>query len=225
MPLSRGSLDILDGELWLLKDEGVTIGFVNILDVVGSGAVASISGRTGTLTLTDIHSQSHDHSASADGNSLLPVTLEVPNGAGGTTVSLAGQITVDTTSRTLNFHDGTAEVVLNTEITESFVILNPVATDDYPIKKFKKAITLTQVDYLAEGGTNWIGQLVEMDSDGNNSTDTQAADSTATAGSNTQVVSFSNAGLDAGDYMGIKSTSISGTPTSLTVTYSYRFVA
>ena len=39
-------------------------------------------------------------------------SVEVPNGAGGTTVDAAGEVCVDTTSRTINFYDGTAEVTI-----------------------------------------------------------------------------------------------------------------
>lgn len=40
-------------------------------------------------------------------------SLEVPNGAGGTTVDAAGEVCIDTTSKTVNFYDGSAERVLS----------------------------------------------------------------------------------------------------------------
>lgn len=151
-------------------------------------------------------------------------SFEIPNGAGGTTVDAAGEVCIDTTSKTLNFYDGAAEVVLNPIQSKSFVIETPVATDDLPIWRTDVAITLVEIHYLCIGGTNWIGQLQECDANGINGADVQQADTTATA-TDTEVTSFSNAGIDAGDYIGIKTTSISGTPTLLVVTFNYVQVA
>lgn len=175
-----------------------------------------------SIGANDHHNQSHDHSAAGDGTSLIPAVLEIPNGAGGTTVDAAGEATIDTTSRTLNFHDGTAEVVLNPVESLSFVIENPVATDDLAFYRMRSAVTLIETDYLCVGGTNWVGQVQEADANGASPADTQSADSTATAGTNVQVTSYSNATIDAGDYLYLKTTSISGTPTSLVVTIYFR---
>ena len=79
-----------------------------------------------------------------------------------------------------------------------------------------------RIDYLCVGGTNWVGQVQEADANGLNPVDTQTTDTTATAGTNEPVTSFSNASLAAGAYLKLKSTSISGTPTSLVVTIQYR---
>ena len=167
------------------------------------------------------HAQSHDHSAAGDGQSLVPATLRTPNGAGGTTVDAAGEITVDTTSKTLNFYDGAAEQALNPIQSKGFWIETPVATDDLPIWATDVAITLTEVRYLCIGGTNWVGQLQECDANGINGVDVSTSDTTATAGTVQDVTSFSNAGIDAGDWVGIKTTSISGTPTGLFVTFYF----
>lgn len=164
---------------------------------------------------------SHDHSGVAEGTSLVPATLRVPNGAGGTTVDAAGEVCVDTTSKTVNFYDGAAEVVLNPIKQMSFVLIAPVATDDYPLAKMPVAGTLVGVDYVITGATNWVGQIQEGDANGANGVDTQAADSTVTT-TNVAVTSFSNAGYDAGDWLLLKSTSISGTPTSLSGTIRYK---
>uniref|UniRef100_A0A6M3JZU6 Tail protein n=1 Tax=viral metagenome TaxID=1070528 RepID=A0A6M3JZU6_9ZZZZ len=188
-----------------------------------AGAATEYSRSDHSHGTTDNTFVSHDHSGATEGTSLVPATLRVPNGAGGTTVDAAGEICVDTTSKTVNFYDGAAEAVLNPTLDKSFVILDPVGTDDWPLWRAPVAITLVQIDYLCLGGTNWIGQLQECDANGINGADVQAADTTATsAGGNVQVVSFSNASIDAGDYVGIKSTSISGTPTCLVVTFRYR---
>jgi len=106
-------------------------------------------------------------------------SVEVPNGAGGTTVDAAGEVCVDTTSRTINFYDGTAEVVLNPLRTFAVLILAPIATDDLPVFRFEAAATVVKTVYAITGGTNWVGQVQEAnDAQGTSAADTQAADST-----------------------------------------------
>lgn len=148
-------------------------------------------------------------------------SFEIPNGAGGTTVDATGELTVDSTSRTLNFYDGTAEVVLDPLIAKAFYLPLPASSDDLPLIRFDRAATLVKVVYAISGGTNWVGQLQEADdAQGTGAADTQAADSTVTG--NTTVTSFSNASFDAGDYARLKTTSVSGVVTWLHVTFYYR---
>ena len=148
-------------------------------------------------------------------------SVEVPNGAGGTTVDAAGEVCVDTTSRTINFYDGTAEVVLNPLRTFAVLILAPIATDDLPVFRFEAAATIVKTIYAITGGTNWVGQVQEAnDAQGTSAADTQAADSTVTG--TTTVTSFSNASFDAGDYAFLKTTSVSGSVTWLHVQVWYR---
>jgi len=148
-------------------------------------------------------------------------SLEIPNGAGGTTVDATGEVCVDSTSGTFNFYDGTAERVLHPQWSKAFLLESPVAADDLPIHRFDQAVTLTKVVYAITGGTNWVGQIQEADdAQGTSAADTQAADSTVTG--NTTVTSFSNASFDAGDYARLKTTSVSGSVTWLHVTLYYR---
>ena len=153
-------------------------------------------------------------------------SLEVPNAAGGRTVDAAGEVTVDTTSETVNYHDGTEERVLTPRYSKGFLFETPVATDDFALLRVDETsttsnITLLEVCYLAIGGTNWIGQLQEGDANGGAGVDVHAADITAVAGTNNCSTSFSNAGIDNGDWILVKTTSISGTPTSLHITWYY----
>lgn len=190
-----------------VEENNVALGAAATLDYLGQDFDLSLAGGEAEIAVAAAHT------------GLPHGTL--PSGAGGTTVDATGEACVDSTSKTVNFYDGANEVVLNPVQIKSFVLIAPVAADDYPLIKFPYAVTLLQVDYVILGATNWIGQLQEADADGANGADTQAADSTATT-TNTQVTSFSNAVLDAGDYLNLKTTSISGTPTSLTVTIQYR---
>lgn len=148
-------------------------------------------------------------------------SFEIPNGAGGTTVDAAGEVCVDTTSKTVNFYDGAQEAVLQPQLRAAALIESPAAADDRPLLRLDYACTLTKVVYAITGGTNWVGQLQEADdAQGTSAADTQSADSTVTG--TTTVTSFSNASFDAGDYIRLKTTSVSGSVTWLHVTFYYR---
>lgn len=194
------------------------------LTAKGSGVVKAdgveVATISGTQTLTNKTITTPTASGVWDLGGIT--SLEIPNGAGGTTVDATGEVCIDSTSKTLNFYDGAAEVVLNPIQSKSVTILAPVAGDDFPLHRFDVAVTLVKVSYLCLGGTNWVGQAVEMDANGGTPTDVHSADITATAGTVNTSTTFSNASLDAGDYLGIETTSISGTPTSLTITIYYR---
>lgn len=195
--------------------------------VVQTGADA-FTKRTITGTANEIAVANGD-GASAAPTISLPATIdlggktsfEIPNGAGGTTVDAAGEVCVDTSSATLNFHNGSAEVVLNPVRQASMLVELPTASDDLPILRFDAASTLVKVAYALGGSTNWVGQVQEADDAiGTSAADTQAADTTVTGG--TVVTSFSNATFDAGDYARLKTTSVSGTPTWVHVTLYWR---
>lgn len=194
------------------------------LTAKGSGVVKAdgveVATISGTQTLTNKTITTPTASGVWDLGGIT--SLEIPNGAGGTTVDATGEVCIDSTSKTLNFYDGANEVVLNPIQSKSVTILAPVAGDDFPLHRFDVAVTLVKVSYLCLGGTNWVGQIVEMDANGGTPTDVHAADVTATAGTVSTSTTFNNASIDAGDYVGIETTSIGGTPTSLTITYYYR---
>ena len=104
---------------------------------------------------------------------------------------------------------------------KAFVIIDPVATDDYPLWRAPYAYTITAISLLVEGGTNLVGGLDEADSNGNSGVAIDA-DITGTAGSNVNDDgSLTNPTVDDNDYLLWHTTSISGTPTSLTVTIEY----
>lgn len=105
--------------------------------------------------------------------------------------------------------------------TKSVVIKDPTSGSDYPIEWFPYAVTMTEARYVIVGATNWVGQFQEGDANGLNGANTQAADSTVTSGSVVTVSSFSNSSIDANDWVLLKSTSCSGTPTSLSACFSY----
>lgn len=185
----------------------------NTLKTDGSWVVGTnLTANTGTSTFSTLAGALDAGGATS---------FEIPNGAGGTTVDATGEICVDSTSRTVNFYDGTAEVVLDPLIEHAFFLEAPTATDDFPVLRVDKAMTLVKTVYAITGGTNWVGQLQEADdAQGTGAADTQAADSTVTG--TTTVTSYSNASFDAGDYIRLKTTSVSGVVTWLHVTFYFR---
>lgn len=103
---------------------------------------------------------------------------------------------------------------------KSFFVETVIATDDIPIHRFDVAVTLSKIVYAIGGTTNWVGQLQEAtDAQGTGATDTAAADSTVTT--TTTVTSFTNAAFASGSYVFLKSTSISGTPDWLHISFYY----
>lgn len=147
-------------------------------------------------------------------------SLEVPNGAN-PTVNAAGEVAVDSDDDTVRFYTDAVFSIPGVIAGPPVVVKDPDADSDYAIFRAPYNITIVAVHYLSEGGTSWTGQLQEADADGDSGADTQAADTAAAAGTTTNVTSFSNATIDAGDWVMLKTTSISGTPTSVSVSFEY----
>ena len=105
---------------------------------------------------------------------------------------------------------------------KSFMITNPTADADGPVWRAPVAITITAVHVLCIGGTSLTGQLWEYDANGANGAVVDSADIVASAGTNANDDgTLSNPSIDAGDYVGWKTTSISGTPTGVIITFEY----
>ncbi len=154
-------------------------------------------------------------------------SLEIPNAAGGSTVNASGEITIDTTLGTLNLFSTSTELVITPRLSKAWGIIDPIAADDFPIHRQDDCpgagcdITLVQICYLLIGGTNWIGQLQEGDANGGSGVNVHSSDITVSAGINNCQQTFSNAGINSGDWMLVKTTSVSGSPTSVHITWYY----
>ena len=105
---------------------------------------------------------------------------------------------------------------------KSFMITNPTASADSPTWETPVGITISAVHLLCVGGTNVVGQLWEYDTNGANGSTVDASDITGTAGTTVNDDgSLSNPGIAAGNWVGWKTTSVSGSPTKALVTYDY----
>lgn len=125
-------------------------------------------------------------------------------------------------SATSFFSTGTIEGARLGTFSKSFVITGATSAGDFgTVWRSPVAITITAVHCNAVGGTNVIGQLQECDSSGASCADVDS-DITCTAGSNVNDDgSLTNPSIDAGDYLGVKTTSVSGTNTRITWTFEY----
>jgi parallel beta helix pectate lyase-like protein len=110
-------------------------------------------------------------------------------------------------------------------LTLSFPIVVDIDdTYDYPFRMFRKAITLIKVSGVCVGGTNVVGCLMEYDADGANPVTCESdGDWTFTTGEEeiTTGTDLDNPSIDANDYLGWKTTSVSGSVGFFILTVEY----
>lgn len=179
--------------------------------ITSIGAASNLSG--GTVTLGALAGAIDAGGATS---------FEIPNGTG-PTVDAAGEIAIDTTSDQLVYYGG-AKRVLPYKQYASFVIPAPAATDDINLLKAPYGMTILAINCIVQGTTSVTGQLQECDSAGANCADLDSditcdADGAADDGSLTDSV------IAANGWLRWKTTSVSGTPTFLTVTVTYSVVS
>lgn len=149
-------------------------------------------------------------------------SFEIPNGAS-PTVDAAGEVAVDTTTDQFQFYGG-AKRALPSIQSSSLVIAAPADTDDLFIMKAPYAMTILTINGIVGAATNVVGQLQEcsatgtdcadLDSDITFDTDGAADDGTLT-----------DSAIASGAWIKFKTTSVSGTPGHLAVTFTFRAVA
>ena len=207
----------VSGGVWEVEDDSHahTTTTISGLDI---GDDTNLAGTANEITLTgDVLSLSAIIDLGGK------TSLEIPNAADPTT-DASGEIAVDSSAAPgsgIRFY-GDAAYTLAGTYSKSFVILNPVATDDYPVWCTPYAITIKRVRVQCLEGINVVGQLTECDGEGINAVVVDSSDITATA--NTSVDddgTLSNPSIDANDFIGWKTESVSGTPISVTVTFDY----
>lgn len=148
------SLSAADGILTLLglgngNDENLTLDFDN-----GSANTVVFGTGTGVTTL-DMATIGFDLDSATTKLSTVTgavdaggaTSLEVPNGAGGTTIDATGEVTVNSSTQTFGFAIGSATRWLNPEtcFSPSWTIEYPSSTEDNSIMIFNATSTLTKV--------------------------------------------------------------------------------
>ena len=149
-------------------------------------------------------------------------SFEIPNGTG-PTVDAAGEIAIDTTSDQLVYYGG-AKRVLPYKQYASFVIPAPAATDDINLLKAPYGMTISAINCIVQGTTSVTGQLQECSSTGGDCADLDS-DITCDADGAADDGSLTDSAIAANGWLRWKTTSVSGTPTFLTVTVTYSVVS
>ena len=104
----------------------------------------------------------------------------------------------------------------------SIIFLDTVkVTYDFLVDRLPKAITAFKIIGVLQNGTSVVGSFYECDPDGDMSDVVILASDITFDGGPDSTVSFSNATLDAGDFLAWKTTSVSGDVDNLTVTIHY----
>lgn len=106
------------------------------------------------------------------------------------------------------------------KFSKSFVITNPTAAGDGSIWRCPVAATITAVHLLCKGNVV-VGHLTEQDANGLNDAGVDGAtDITGVVDTNVDDDgALSNGSIDAGDYIGWRTTSIVGTPSMAVITF------
>jgi hypothetical protein len=163
---------------------------------------------------------------------VFATSAALPQGAGGTTVDAAGEVCVDTTSRTLNFYDGTAEVVLNPLQSKSVTIESPTTSDDVTMFYTKVAITIVEsaITVVGTSTPSWTADVRHHTSRNNAgnaliTTPTASTEAANTAESTGHIISsFNDATIPANSWVWVETDAQSGTWTNggVSLTLSYR---
>lgn len=147
-------------------------------------------------------------------------SLEIPNAAD-PTINAAGEIAVNTTSNTLNFHDGTNEAVLSARKGVKFEIASPTnTTESGLLDSFPFAITIDRIVAYVKGITPSVTYTIRHSTD-RSAAGNEVVTSGSTVTSTTTgdiVTSFDSANIPVNSFVWIDVTSVTGTVERLGVT-------
>lgn len=116
-----------------------------------------------------------------------------------------------------NLEEDTDDTILS----RSFVITNPTALSDLPLWRVPVGITIQAVHLLCKGNVT-IGQLFQYDSNGLNGATIDSSDITGIVDTNVNDDGTLSAPVvTALNYIGWKTTSVTGTPTYAIITFDY----
>lgn len=152
-------------------------------------------------------------------------SLEIPNAAGGKTIDADGEVCVDTTAKTLNFHDGNAEEVLNPIQSKSFTVDSPGASEDVSLFFEDNAVTIVKmVAVLVGSSTPSVTWTIRHGTDRSATGAEVVTSGTTTTSTSTGsvVTSFNDATIVANSFVWLETTAQSGTVNSINVTIFYK---
>lgn len=200
-----------------------------------SGDQTSIVGITGSLAEfnTALNTVSF---ATGGGTATGANTVDVTKTGSGTYVSLANQVltvdVIDATdtnltagrSLTLTSNDFLADVELYTD-SETFIIESATTSDDLRVKA-KSAITLTDLDCVATGSTTPVAQVMTVVECTNAAGTCVSSGGTITAAAlttNYNDSDFTDAAIDAGDWWGLDTTTLTTAADLLHCTVAFTY--
>jgi hypothetical protein len=199
---------------------------VDLSSVTISGGTASRMAEwdgSGNLTSSDTATTGTGAPVKATGPTITLGENSTINNGAAPTVNAAGEVAIDTTTDQFKYYGGAARVLPYIQYL-SFVIPAPADTDDINIMKAPYGMTIIGIDCIVQGTTSATGQIQECDSAGANCADLDSdivcdADGAADDGT------LTDSAIASGAWLRWKTTSLSGTPTFLTVTVRYSVVA
>ena len=150
-------------------------------------------------------------------------TITVESIPANATVNAVGEVTVDTTTDQFKYYGGAVRVLPYIQYL-SFVIPAPAEADDINIMKAPYGMTILGIDCIVQGTTSVTGQIQECSSAGASCADLDS-DITCDADGAADDGTLTDSTIASGAWLRWKTTSVSGTPTFLTVTVRYRVVA
>ena len=214
-----------------------TLTLPNETGTILSSATSFVGDVTGTSGATVVGDSSHAHSAATitEADPLVDTEAEieaitgalfgaskavtsgyvwVADGVDFESVPMSGDVTIAAGGATVVSSDSHGH-------SRSFVITGATASSDAAVWRTPTAITITAVHGVQVGGTNVIGQLTECDANGLNPVVVDSSDITITTSNVNDDGALSNPSIDANDYVGWATTSVSGTITRCTITFEY----
>ena len=218
-----GQTTYTNGQLLIGNTTGNTLAKATLTQGTGM----SITNGTGTITLAvadnyllntgDVGTGVYDFGGAT--------SFEVPNGAGGTTVDATGELTIDSTSGTLNFYDGTAERTLTPFLSKSIMVESPTATEDLSFFFTKDAITISEMRAVLVGSaTPSVTWTIRHGTDRSAAGAEVVTGGTVTTSTTTgsDVTTFNDATVVADSHVWLETTAQSGTVNSIIITVVYR---
>jgi len=227
---AAGTVNLADNSTTVIADAGTANNFLTAIS--SAGAISKARPACATLSdsaascATDATNASNINSGTLN-DGRLPGTMDsktfttyliAPQGTG-PTVDAAGKIAVDTTSDQFKLYGSAARVIPTLQYM-SFVIPAPATTDDINLMKAPYGMAIVGIDAIVQGTTSATGQIQECASDGTSCADLDS-DIVADADGAADDGSLTDSTIASGAWLRWKTTSVSGTPTSLAVTVRY----
>lgn len=198
-------------------------------DTVGSTLISLSTGITGTLSATNMVSTAAfiTSSQTVSGNTTFTSTsvytngfLRLPSGAN-PALNTVGDIAIDTTAGQLTVHDGTNVVVWSATGTKTLTLESPVLSDFPIFWRASQDQTIQSINCISSASTSTGVRVQECDANAANCVDIEAAITCTTSNTAVLGAQIDNNSIDAGDWVRVLISAVSGTPGWVSVTVGY----